>query len=367
MLEYEPERENQLAVKNRVVIAEYKCECDHEERCYHSGKQSQLENVPEQRTTRGTAPEKREDEGGHAKVGDGAENRIVGLQKPEVPVRGGTQVSRDKVLYEKRDSLDKEIHECDEYADFNIAERLEHCCKDNLYICTMGKLQGQSSFFVPGPPAKPGEAHKPIVDFLLKEIRGETVLDLGGGEGAYSLEMKKAGFDTTVADINEKSLAVAEQNGLKTKLLEPSEPLGENLADTVMMIEVLEHVPDPAEFLKSAIGAARKRVLFSLPCTNDFKTLFECGLSYAHVAVSDHLWHFSYDELKQLLDGLGVEYRLTMGDCLFPGAGIKLLRDCFSGPLGFLLMFPFRVLNKLGVIPKRYPSRFYGIIEKSDS
>ncbi len=48
----------------------------------------------------------------------------------------------------------------------------------------MGKLQGQSSFFVPGPPAKPGEAHKPIVEFLLKEIRGETVLDLGGGEGA---------------------------------------------------------------------------------------------------------------------------------------------------------------------------------------
>ncbi|MBR2272368.1 MAG: class I SAM-dependent methyltransferase [Fibrobacter sp.] len=228
----------------------------------------------------------------------------------------------------------------------------------------MGKLQGQSSFFVPGPPAKPGEAHKPIVDFLLKEVRGKSVLDLGGGEGAYSLEMKKAGFDTTVADINEKSLAVAEQNGLKTKLLEPGESLGENLADTVMMIEVLEHVPDPAGFLKSAVGAAKKRVLFSLPCTDDFKTLFENGLTYAHIAVSDHLWHFSHDELKQLLDSLGEEYRLTMGDYLFPGVGIKFFRDCLSGPLGFILVLPFRVLNKFGVIPKRYPSRFYGIIEK---
>ncbi len=231
----------------------------------------------------------------------------------------------------------------------------------------MGKLQGQSSFFVPGPPAKAGEAHKPLVEFLLREVRGETVLDLGGGEGAYSLELKKAGFDTVVADINEKSLAVAEQNGLKTKLLEPAEPLQENIADTVMLIEVLEHVGSPVEFLKVAIKAAKKRVLFSLPCTDDFKTLFESGLTYAHIAVSDHLWHFSYDEMKQMLDGLGVEYRLTMGDYLFPGAGIKLLRGCFKGPFGFLLMLPFRVLNKLGVIPKRYPSRFYGIIEKSDS
>jgi len=202
------------------------------------------------------------------------------------------------------------------------------------------------------------------VEFLLREVRGETVLDLGGGEGAYSLEMKKAGFDTVVADINEQSLALAEKNGLKIKVLNPAEPLGENLADTVTMIEVLEHVPNPAEFLKSAIGAARKRVLFSLPCTDDFKPLFETGLTYAHIAVSDHLWHFSYAELKALLDELGVKYSLTMGDYLFPGAGIKLLRDCFRGPFGFLLMLPFRVLNKLGLIPKRYPSRFYGIIEK---
>ena len=229
----------------------------------------------------------------------------------------------------------------------------------------MGKLQGQSSFFVPGPPAMPGEAHKPLVEFLLREVRGETVLDLGGGRGAYSLELKKAGFDTTVADINAESLAVAEQNGLKTRKLELNEPLGENLADTVMMIEVLEHVPNPEEFLKSAIGAARKRVLFSLPCTDNFETLFESGLTYAHIAVSDHLWHYSYDELKSLLDSLGVEYSLTMGDYLFPGAGIKLLRGCFKGPFGFLTMLPFRVMNKLGLIPKRYPSRFYGIVEKS--
>lgn len=230
----------------------------------------------------------------------------------------------------------------------------------------MGKLQGNSSFFIPEPPAKPGEAHAPIVQFLLKEVRGNTVFDLGGGEGAYSLELQQAGFDTTVADINAESLAIAEKNGLQTRLLNPDEPLGENFADTVLLIEVLEHVDNPETFLQSAIRAARQRVLFTLPCTNDFRPLFESGLTYAHVAVSDHLWHYSYDELKQLLDNLGVEYTLTMGDYLCPGAAIKLLRNCLQGPFGFLLMLPLRIVNKLGLIPQRYPSRFYGIKDKVD-
>ena len=87
----------------------------------------------------------------------------------------------------------------------------------------MGKLQGQSAFFVPGPPALPGEAHRPIVDFLLRETRGKSVLDIGGGRGAYSLELAKAGYNTVVADINSESLKVAEANGLSTRLLQPGE------------------------------------------------------------------------------------------------------------------------------------------------
>lgn len=231
----------------------------------------------------------------------------------------------------------------------------------------MGKLQGFSSFFIAGAPAKTGVTHPPIVRFLTKEIRGNSVFDLGGGEGAYSYELKKLGLKTVVADINAASLFVAEKNGLQTRLLKPDESLGENIADTVIIIEVLEHVPNPKQFLQSAIRAAKQRVLFTLPCTNDFNTLFEAGITYAHIAVEDHLWHYSYDEMKELLDSLGIEYKLTMDDYLCPGAAIKLLRHCFKGPIGFLLMLPLRIMNKMGLIPKYYPSRFYGIIEKVDS
>ena len=45
-------------------------------------------------------------------------------------VRGCSQVLRDKVLYKKRDSLDKEVYKCDESTDFYVAERLKHGGKD---------------------------------------------------------------------------------------------------------------------------------------------------------------------------------------------------------------------------------------------
>lgn len=229
----------------------------------------------------------------------------------------------------------------------------------------MGKLQGQGSFFRPGPPAKPGEAYKPIVDFLLQEIKGRSVMDLGGGEGAYSLELSRAGYDVVVADINPESLKVAAENGLTTCLLQPGESIGEGVADTVTLIEVLEHVPDPKAFLQSALKAAKNRVVFTLPCTEDFDSLFRLGLSYAHVAVSDHLWHFSFQEMKQMLDSLGKPYTLRMGDFLFPHVSMALMREHFRGPLGFLATLPVRIANRLGLVSKRIPSRFYGYIDVS--
>lgn len=233
-----------------------------------------------------------------------------------------------------------------------------------FYIVLMGKLQGQSSFFKLGPPAQIGEAHQPIVDFLLKEAIGTSILDIGGGCGSYALEMKANGFDPLVVDVDEEALKTAKENGVRVKKVSPNEDIGSELADTVILIEVLEHVDDPKAFLEKAIRAARKRVLFTLPCTNDFTTLFNLGLSYSHIAVTDHLWHFSYSELENILKSIGKKYRLEVSDYLFPHMVFALMRNCTKFALvGRLAFLPIRVLNRLGFIKKSIPSRFYGIID----
>lgn len=228
----------------------------------------------------------------------------------------------------------------------------------------MGTLKGISSFFRPGPPSEPGKAYIPIVQFLTKECRGKSVLDIGGGCGAYSLELKKLGYEPTVVDINAEALNAAKNNGLDTRCVSAEETLDEKSSDTVLLIEVLEHVDDPKQFLENAIRYARKRVLFTLPCTESFEELFKLNLSYAHIAVSDHLNHYSKDEFTALLDSLGVKYQLTLDDFIFPYASIVMLRESFKNKLvGKLVTLFIRVLNRLGFIEKRVPSRFYGIIE----
>lgn len=228
----------------------------------------------------------------------------------------------------------------------------------------MGTLIGKSSFFKPGPPEEPGHAYVPIVNFLMRECRGKDVLDIGGGRGAYSFELKKAGYNPLVADISSAALEDARRNGLATRQVSPTEILEEKSVDTVIMIEVLEHVENPKLFLENAVRYARKRVLFTLPCTDDFEELFRLNLSYAHIAVSDHLNHYSRKEMVSLLDSLHVKYRLEFGDFVFPYASIVMLRDSIKCRiLGKLVTLGIRVLNRMGFIEKRIPARFYGIIE----
>ena len=41
-----------------------------------------------------------------------------------------------------------------------------------------------------------------------------------------------------------------------------------------------------------------------------------------------------------------------------------LMQNCTKfPPLGRLVFSPIRVLNRLGLVKKRFPSRFYGIID----
>jgi SAM-dependent methyltransferase len=193
-------------------------------------------------------------------------------------------------------------------------------------------------------------------------------MDLGGGMGAYALEMRKAGFQVLVVDQDAVALEEAGRQGLPVRQVLPSEDLGEDVADTVVMIEVLEHVADPAAFLNAAVRAARHRVLFTLPCIDDFEELFNLGLSYASIAVTDHLHHFSSEELRRLLGGAHCRLTLDLREPLSPSVAFEMLRSSFRWPgLGRLCLLPLLLLNKTGGLRRRFPTRCYGVVEKREA
>jgi 2-polyprenyl-6-hydroxyphenyl methylase/3-demethylubiquinone-9 3-methyltransferase len=85
--------------------------------------------------------------------------------------------------------------------------------------------------------------------FLLAHVRrGERVLDLGAGDGAFAAELRAAGCEVVAVDVADEALrrATARVPGLDARRVHGDAPLPfeEDAFDVVWAGEVLEHVAD---------------------------------------------------------------------------------------------------------------------------
>jgi hypothetical protein len=223
----------------------------------------------------------------------------------------------------------------------------------------MCQLQSSSPFFQPGPPALPGQQDAGIMGFLKPRVRGR-ILDMGGGRGAYAHALAQSGHSVTLAELDPASLEVAASLGLDVlDMNQVSWESLENRFDTVMLIEMLEHVEDPLDFLRR-VSRCAKKILLTVPCNDDFPALFRWGLTYNHVAVSDHLHQFTRADIVSLLRQAGYRAEVHTGAYLFPVNFISLLYHSMGrSVLGRLFVVPLWALNKLGWLPRRFPSRIF--------
>lgn len=100
--------------------------------------------------------------------------------------------------------------------------------------------------------------NRPEFDFALNLARGgniKTVLDVGGGDGAFLDSAREAGLTTSALELNAHAAAVTAGKGHRTlqKRLEEVTP-GEldGGVDLLTLFQVVEHVPEPVAFLRSA-------------------------------------------------------------------------------------------------------------------
>ena len=148
----------------------------------------------------------------------------------------------------------------------------------------MSQLRSSSPFFNPGPPAQVGQADAEIMAFLKDRVEGD-ILDMGGGRGAYAHALRENGYRITVAEKDPACLDEVQK--LEIPVVNMNTKSWEDLKgafDTVILIEVLEHVENPLEFLGNVLSCARKKVLLTVPCNDDFEELFRLGLTYNHIA-----------------------------------------------------------------------------------
>jgi SAM-dependent methyltransferase len=211
-------------------------------------------------------------------------------------------------------------------------------------------LRTREDVYQPGLPARPGEHYRAFVRFAAKHA-GERILDLGCGYGAYSLALQAEGRRSVGCDINLQYLRTASASGLPVVAAEGCLPFADKSFDTVLLFEVIEHVPQIDTLLREAFRVARRNVLVTVPNAEDLELLKGNDVTYAHMLSSDHVHFFDPDGLAGLLRGFGADVHVERGDPIYPFWFLQRSAAYYA----------LRVLYRAGLVKPRFFARLYAV------
>jgi SAM-dependent methyltransferase len=161
-----------------------------------------------------------------------------------------------------------------------------------------------------------------IIALFSMEARGK-VLDLGCGDGDYSVRLKKLGFDVIAADMDVKRFRYNSDIDFRVCDVAKKLSFQDGLFDYVLLAEVVEHLKNPYEVMKEISRVLKKggRLILSTPNILSLKSriryLFEGNYEYfreppleqaknqKEVIFNLHLVPYRYHELEYLLHESG--------------------------------------------------------------
>ncbi|HVM18234.1 MAG TPA: class I SAM-dependent methyltransferase [Gaiellaceae bacterium] len=158
------------------------------------------------------------------------------------------------------------------------------------------------------PEALVADAHVRWV----RQRAGRELLDYGCATGGYCLALARHGFHCRGVDVNEAYVERARAAGVEAELVAPGAPLPfpDASFDTVLLFEVLEHVPDHRGVLAEARRVARRNVLVTVPNNRAQPLLREASLSFDHMLDVDHVNFFTRETLEEALAAVFPAYRV---------------------------------------------------------
>lgn len=187
-----------------------------------------------------------------------------------------------------------------------------------------------------------------------KQYSGQKILDFGCSVGDYCIHLNKAGFDCVGVDINEEYIRIAKKKGVEAYSIKDRLPFDDNSFDSVIMIDVLEHIQYPLEILREIKRVTRKNILITVPNCQNIQSLNRCGLTYAHFLEVDHKLFFTKDSLNKLLLLNFEKIKIFEGMPIYP---------YYLFPKS-IIYYSINALYKLGFLKPKYFQALFAVIEK---
>lgn len=146
----------------------------------------------------------------------------------------------------------------------------------------------------------------------LSMISSGTVLDLGSGDGLLLSLLKENGIQGKGLDISEKGVMKAKEKGLDVSVFDFSNeiPFPDNTFDTVIMLDLLEHLYDPEFLLKEARRVSKQHVIIGVPNFSSLPARIQ--MLFGKVPENNrpkkgHIFWFNYVILRSMLHKVGFE------------------------------------------------------------
>lgn len=124
-------------------------------------------------------------------------------------------------------------------------------------------------------------------EHVVSLTRPGRILEVGCAEGAIIGELEPKGHFLVGVDISLDRLKAGEPPTIYVNGLAEELPFRDKSFDTVLLPEIVEHVPDPSRVIAEGIRVARRDLIFTVPV--DFYD-------------PTHLWNFDDDMFQRLID-----------------------------------------------------------------
>ncbi len=156
----------------------------------------------------------------------------------------------------------------------------------------------RADLYASGPPIKVPSSE--ILE-VIRRSAGKTILDIGCGHGVYGRELLKEGFRYTGIDIDAEYIAEAKKHVNAACMSAEKLDFPDKSFDTVIMLEVLEHLEDPYKAMKEVVRVARGNFILSVPNLTPLETCVEYNVIMHHFFETTHVNFFTGPMLGRFL------------------------------------------------------------------